>query len=268
MSTNPPILIDAAAPAVCAKKLTIGYPRETVVSEITVSVPRGDSLALVGVNGSGKSTLLKTLVGLIPALAGELEVVGALPGKAPRQIAYLSQFHNAGFILPLRAVDAVRMGRYANHGLLGRMTSEDDDLVREAMQRMGIWNLAGMPLRTLSGGQQQRIFIAQALARRANLLALDEPTAGLDAAGKELYQQALRDELCRGASVVIATHDIEDAMLCDQAMLLARKVIALGPGAEVITPEALLQAFGVVITMNKQQEMGIAVVEREHGHGC
>ncbi len=258
---------DRATPSIEARNLQIGYRNEPVVSNINFSLEQKRSLALVGVNGSGKSTLLKTLVGLLPPLGGELSVLGTESGKTPRQIAYHSQFHQSGFILPLRVRDAVRMGRFANHGLLGRMTSEDDELIDQALVRMGIEHLADKPLRSLSGGQQQRVYIAQVLARRADLLVLDEPTAGLDAGGKETYQQAIRDELCRGASVVSATHDIQEAMQCDLAMLLARKVIAVGPGQEIITPEALMEAFGIVITLTGQQ-IGVAVIEREHGHGC
>ncbi len=252
-------------PTVIASHLDVGYQSETIVQNINLTVNKGQSLALVGVNGSGKSTLLKTLVGLLPPLKGSLSVLGNPPGQSPRQIAYLSQSHTSGFILPLRALDAVRMGRFANHGLLGKMTSADEELVVQAMKSMQVWDLADKPLRSLSGGQQQRIHIAQVLARHADLLILDEPTAGLDAGAREIYQEAIRIELCRGASVITATHDIQEAMDCDQAMLLARKVIAIGRGRDIITAQALLETFGIVITMN-QQNLGVAVVEREHGH--
>ena len=254
-----------AQPAVRADHLDVGYESEIIVPDINFTLARGQSLALVGVNGSGKSTLLKTLVGLLPTVNGELLVLGAAPGENPKRIAYLSQFHTSGFILPLRAMDAVRMGRFSAHGLLGRMTAEDEELVHRSMQRMGVGDLADRSLRALSGGQQQRIYIAQALCKQADLLILDEPTAGLDAGGREIYQQVIQEELKGGTSVIVATHDIQEAMNCDQAMLLARKVIAVGPGHEIITPEALLEAFGIVITLD-QQKVGVTVIEREHGH--
>ena len=252
-------------PTVIARDLHIGYQSESIVKNINFTVKRGQSLALVGVNGSGKSTLLKTIVGLLPPLKGDLNVLGNPPGKSPRQIAYLSQSHTSGFILPLRALDAVRMGRFANHGLLGKMTSVDEDLVVQAMKSMQVWDLVDKPLRSLSGGQQQRVYIAQVLARHADLLILDEPTAGLDAGAREVYQEVIRNELTRGASVITATHDIQEAMDCDQAMLLARKVIALGRGKDIITTQTLLETFGIVMTMNKQN-LEMTVVEREHGH--
>jgi ABC-type Mn2+/Zn2+ transport system ATPase subunit len=255
----------ASEPVVTARVLDIGYHNEPIIQNINFTVEKGQSLALVGVNGSGKSTLLKTLVGLLPAIHGELRVMGSPPGHSPRQIAYLSQFHTSGFILPLRALDAVRMGRYANHGLLGKMTDADEELIVQAMKSMQVWNLADKPLRSLSGGQQQRIYIAQILARHASLIIFDEPTAGLDAGSKEIFQDAIQTELCQGASVITATHDISEAMECDQAMLLARKVIAIGRGKDIITPQSLMETFGIVITLN-QQNLGLAVVEREHCH--
>lgn len=254
-----------SGPTVTANGLDIGYQSELVVQNINFTVAKGQSLALVGVNGSGKSTLLKTLVGLLPPMKGVLHVLGNPPGQSPRQIAYLSQSHKSGFILPLRALDAVRMGRFANHGLLGKMTNADEELVIQAMKSMRVWDLVDKPLRSLSGGQQQRVHIAQVLARHADLLILDEPTAGLDAGAREIYQDAIQNELRRGASVIMATHDIQEAMDCNQAMLLARKVIAVGKGKDIITAQALLETFGIVITLN-QQNLGVAVVEREHGH--
>jgi ABC-type Mn2+/Zn2+ transport system ATPase subunit len=120
-----------------------------------------------------------------------------------------------------------------------------------------------MPLRSLSGGQQQRTYLAQALAHQADLLVLDEPTSGLDAGGRERYLKAIDDELNRGASVIVATHDIQDeAAICQQVMLLARKVVALGAPQQVLTPEALLETFGIVISGGKRLE----VLETKHGH--
>jgi ABC-type Mn2+/Zn2+ transport system ATPase subunit len=131
------------------------------------------------------------------------------------------------------------------------------------MSTMGLENIADMPLRSLSGGQQQRTYLAQALAHQADLLVLDEPTSGLDAGGRERYLKAIDDELNRGASVIVATHDIQDeAAICQQVMLLARKVVALGAPQQVLTPEALLETFGIVISGEKRLE----VLETKHGH--
>ena len=249
---------------IVAKHLNIGYAKQTVVADINFELRQGEAVALIGTNGSGKSTLLKTIVGLLPPLGGRISVFGEHPGINFSRIAYLGQFHSSGFILPIRAIDVVRMGRFPLHGLWKRMNRQDDEIVFSAMRTMGIEKLADSPLRSLSGGQQQRTYLAQVLAHQADLLVLDEPTSGLDAGGRELYLHAFNEELCRGASIVVATHDIqEEAALCHQVMLLARKVIAIGAPADVLTPDALLETFGIVIAGEKK----LHILETKHGHG-
>jgi ABC-type Mn2+/Zn2+ transport system ATPase subunit len=245
-----------------ARDLSIGFDGRVVVAGINFDLPPGQAIAIIGTNGSGKSTLLKTIVGLLPPIAGEIKVFGERPGAHARRIAYLGQFHASGFVLPLQAVDVVAMGRYPLKGLLGGMTAEDEQIIQQAMRTMGIQAQAHKPLRTLSGGQQQRIYLAQVLAHQADLLVLDEPTAGLDAGGRDMYLKAMTDELCRGASLVVATHDIqEEAALGQQVMLLAQKVVAVGSPDKVLTPDALRETFGIVINGGRKP----AVLECRHG---
>ncbi|MCX5998820.1 MAG: ABC transporter ATP-binding protein, partial [Chloroflexi bacterium] len=108
--------------------LDIGYGHDTVVADVNVELRKGKSLGLVGTNGSGKSTLLKTIVGLQRPIRGDVTTFGAAPGTIPERVAYLSQFHVSGFVLPHRAVDVVRRGRFPILGLLGRASSKDEEL--------------------------------------------------------------------------------------------------------------------------------------------
>lgn len=252
-------------PALEARGLTVGYRGTPVVEGLDLVLERGRTLALVGANGSGKTTLLRTLAALLPPLRGELRVLGAAPGAFPARVAYLGQVHRPTGVLPLRAVDVVRMARYAARGLTGRMTAEDERQVARAMDLMGVSGLRGEPLDVLSGGQRQRVLIAQALARGAELLLLDEPAANLDGSARATYRQALRDAAAAGSAVVVATHDVEEAARSDLAMLLARRVVSFGPGAEVLTAEALLSTFGVAA---RRGPGGVLVVEHDHHRGC
>ena len=246
--------------------LAVGYDRRPVVAGIDLVVRRQSSLALVGTNGSGKSTLLKSIMGLIPPISGRLEVFDRAPGSTAVRLAYLSQAHTAGFVLPLRAVDVVRMARFAARGLARPFTREDHDLVEFGMRAMGVEALARQPLRSLSGGQQQRVYLAQVLAHRADLIVLDEPTAGLDAGGRERYLQAFAAELERGATLVTSTHDIAEAVEYDQVLLLARRVVALGPGREVLTADRLLDTFGILLRdPHKEHAQRFVVAEVSHG---
>lgn len=256
---------DYLASCVVARNLDIGYQGQVVIPEINFDLVCGQSLALVGINGSGKTTLLKTIVGLLPPIKGEIKVLGNPPGVNPHQLAYLSQFHDTAFILPLRVKDVVEMGRFTERGLFGRMTPTDRDIIDDSIRRMGIEDLRDSPLRLLSGGQQQRAYMAQVLARQADLIVLDEPTSSLDASGRELFSRILDEERNRGAMVVVATHDIQLASECNQAMLLAHEVVAVGPGEEILTPEALLKTFGIVL-LYQGEDKGVGIVEREHGH--
>jgi ABC-type Mn2+/Zn2+ transport system ATPase subunit len=250
---------------VIAHNLDIGYQGEVIVPDVNFELTCGQSLALVGINGSGKTTLLKTIVGLLPPIKGEIRVLGNLPGRNPQQLAYLSQFHDAGFILPLRVKDVVQMGRFTDKGLFGRMTHEDEEIIGVSLERMGVEDLRDTPLRLLSGGQQQRVYMAQVLARQADLIVLDEPTSSLDASGRELFSRIMDEERKRGAMLIVATHDIQLASECNQTMLLAHEVVAVGPGTEILTPDTLLKTFGIVL-LYQGEDKGVGIVEREHGH--
>ena len=145
-----------AAPYIRANGLGIGYAAEIIVPDINFELKAGQAMALIGTNGSGKSTLLKTIVGLLPVMKGELSIFGQAPGNNHKRLAYLGQFHHSGFVLPLRTIDVVRMGRFPLHGLWQRMGKQDDDVIMGALRAMGIEKLANAPLRSLSGGQQPR----------------------------------------------------------------------------------------------------------------
>ena len=255
--------------ALAADGLAVGYGGRPVVEGLTLELAPGATLAVLGTNGSGKSTLVKTAAGLLAPVAGSLQVLGRPPGDEPRRVAYLGQAQPTGFVLPLRATDVVAMGRFAARGLVGRRTAEDRRLVREGMARMGVADLADEPLGSLSGGQRQRVHLAQALAWRADLLILDEPTGGLDLAGRELLAAALVEERLRGAAVIVCTHDVADALGAEHALLLARRVVAYGPPAEVLTREAVMETFGLVLAeLPGGSDLVMDPVHRHDHHGA
>lgn len=230
--------------AVVMSELAVGYGGQAVVEGVTLDLRPGGLMCLIGTNGSGKSTLLKTLAGLIAPIGGNVEVLGAPPGTQPERVGYLAQRPASSFTLPIRAADVVAMGRFAHLGLIRRARPIDRQLCRDAMQRMGVDAFADAPLLELSGGQQQRTHLAQALARQADVLLLDEPTAGLDPAGREVFAAAIAAERQRGCAVVMATHDLADADDADLVLLLASRLVAAGPPALVLTDDNLRASFG------------------------
>ena len=255
-------------PAVRADGLAVGYEGRAVVDGIGFELGPGETLAVLGTNGSGKSTLVKTLVGLLPPVAGDRDGAGGRAGRVARP----RRLPGPGGAVGLRAAAARGRrggdGALPDRGLLGRMRAGDRRIVAESLGRMGAAHLAHAPLEDLSGGQRQRVHIAQALAWRADLIVLDEPTAGLDVAGRDLLSHALAAERARGAAVVMCTHDISDALEADRALLLSKRVVANGPPAEVLTREAVLETFGLVVAeLPGGQELAMDPTHRHDGHG-
>jgi len=234
----------SGAMALEAEHLAVGYNDHAVIEHVDLTLQPGGLLCLIGTNGSGKSTLLKTIAGLLAPVDGSIRVLGQRPGALPARVAYLSQHPARSFTLPLRAADVVAMGRFADLGLVRRMRPIDHTLCAEAIDRMGVGTFVNRPLMELSGGQRQRTHLAQALARRADLLLLDEPTAGLDIEGRETIARAIAQERARGCAVVMSTHDIDDADTADHVLLLAGRIVASGKPADVLTDEHLRASFG------------------------
>jgi ABC-type Mn2+/Zn2+ transport system ATPase subunit len=229
---------------ISADHLCVGYGKHPVVEGVMLDMHPGELLVLIGTNGSGKSTLLKTLAGLIHPVHGDLHVLGQHAGQLPTRVAYLPQHPVSSHTLPLQVRDVVTMGRFAHLGLFKRTSSSDRDIVSSAMQRTGIDAQANKPIRDLSGGQQQRTHLAQVLAREAEILLLDEPTAGLDINGRKLVTELIAAERARGVTVVMATHELADAEQATSVMLLAQRVVSMGPPQEALRDEYLRECFG------------------------
>ena len=229
---------------VVTENVSIGFGRHTVVSEINFSTEPGALVVLIGTNGSGKSTLLKTLAGMIKPLSGNVLVLGAKPGTRVKNVGYLPQHPVSSHTLPLRVRDVVRMGRFADLGLFSRETAMDRESVENALKKTGSLEFADKPLRDLSSGQQQRAHLAQVLTRQAEVLLLDEPTAGLDIIGRKLVANLIASERARGVTVVMATHELQDAETADIVMLLAQRVVSIGAPDVALRDEYLRECFG------------------------
>lgn len=168
---------------------------------VSLTVHRGAVTAISGPNGSGKSTLLAVLAGLLVPRRG----TATLPRGA--RTALVVQRSEVSDRLPLTVHDVVSMGRWAEAGLLRRLTASDRRTIDECIGIVGLAGYEGRPLRALSGGQRQRVFLAQGLAQRADVVLLDEPTTGLDADTRAVVAEVLVAERARGAAVVCVSHD-------------------------------------------------------------
>lgn len=188
------------------RDVTIAYGRRVVLSHVDADIPRGQLVSLVGPNGSGKSTLLKAIAGLIPLAAGEITLFGEPIAKMRKHVAYVPQREDVEWSFPVSVHDVVLMGRYPKRGWLTRSTGEDRTLVAAALDQLGIADLASRQIAELSGGQQRRAFIARALAQESDVILLDEPMAGIDAATHDRILELFDEWRAQGRVVLQATH--------------------------------------------------------------
>jgi zinc transport system ATP-binding protein len=184
-----------------------GGPR--VLEDVSLRVEQGAFLGVAGPNGGGKTTLLRLVLGLERPASGNVGVFGLAPGArgAPR-VAYVAQRAQLATGTPVTVRETVETGRLAVRGPAGPLREADRRAVQRALERVGLGDRAGARLRTLSGGMQQRAFIARALAAEPALLALDEPTTGVDASSQESLAHLLaelRDEL--GVTILYVSHE-------------------------------------------------------------
>jgi len=223
--------------AVTTTDLEVRYGDVVALSGLTMSLPAGASLAVVGSNGSGKSTLLGALAGTIKPSAGTIEVVG----KAPSLVLQATEVDET---LPITVRDTVKLARYPSVGLLRRFSDADNDAVNHALKRMDAADLAESRLHELSGGQRQRVLMAQGLAQDSQVLLLDEPMTGLDVASRGLVLDVIGAETADGRTVVMTTHSLSDAEACDLVLLLRTTPIAFGTPSTTLVESNLRTAFG------------------------
>jgi ABC-type Mn2+/Zn2+ transport system ATPase subunit len=222
----------------------VRYGTVEALHDVTLRIPRGVSVAVIGPNGSGKSTLLGVLSGLVPLTSGVARVLGELVPAGHGRVAHVLQHTTVRPEVPMTVAETIRLGTYAELGLLRRASAATRERVRSAVERLRIADLVQRQLPELSGGQRQRVMIAQGLVQDAGLLLLDEPVAGLDVTSQRIILEVIAEERERGRTVITTTHDIGSAAEADLVILMATDVVAAGTPEEVLTPEHLSRAFG------------------------
>ncbi len=229
-----------ATDAVVARHMSVRYEDFTALVGATLTVHYGESLGIVGPNGSGKSTLLKTVAGLLLPASGELRVLGMPPRRLrPGTIAYVPQVEAVDWSFPATVWDVVAMGRFARLRFWQQFGAPDREAVQSAIELVGMTPLAARPISNLSGGQQQRAFVARAIAQEPQLLLLDEPTTGVDAATEEALRNIVIRLSGEGLTVMTATHDLDRVdEWFDRLLVLDRRVLALGTPREVVASGA------------------------------
>jgi zinc/manganese transport system ATP-binding protein len=221
------------------RDLTLGYDRHPAVHHLNGEVPRGALMAVVGPNGAGKSTLFKGIVGVLPPLAGRID----LCGLKTRDIAYLPQAAELDRSFPINVYDLVAMGLWRRTGLFGGVGARERDKIHHAIAAVGLTGFESRPIGTLSGGQMQRVLFARLLLQDARLIVLDEPFNSIDAKTAADLFDLVRRWHAEERTVVAALHDLDLVRAnFPDVLLLAREPVAWGVAAEVLTPDNLLKA--------------------------
>jgi zinc/manganese transport system ATP-binding protein len=271
---------ERATPAIRLTGAAVRLGGRFVVSNVDMSIGRGEFIAVLGPNGAGKSTLMKAILGIVPLTAGSAEVLGTTPAQARHRIGYLPQRHGFDRGTPVRGIDLVRLGLDGTRWGLpvalspaarARRASERDR-IRHVIDLVGARAYADRAIGELSGGEQQRLLIAAALVRRPELLILDEPLDSLDLPNQAAVAALVR-RICsqEGVSVLLVAHDVNPLLgYLDRVIYLAGGRALTGTVSEVITAPQLSALYGAPVDVLRASDGRLVVVgqpEAPHVHG-
>jgi zinc transport system ATP-binding protein len=189
---------------------SVAYDGRLALAGADLQVDTGEVVALLGANGSGKSTLVRAALGLVPLVSGSVALFGTPVSRFrdwPR-LGYVPQRTSAASGVSATVREVVATGRLSRVGRLRPMRAADRDVITGALETVDLLDRGRDSVATLSGGQQQRVLIARALASEPELLVLDEPTAGVDAANQEALGDTVRRLTEQGTTIVVVTHEL------------------------------------------------------------
>lgn len=267
--------------AIDTNKLKLNYGETRVISDLSLSLQRGEVTALIGPNGSGKSTILRAIARLLSPVGGTVYLDGCNIAKLKtkeiaRQLAFLPQAQEVPAGVTVR--ELIGYGRYPYQGLLRGLSQEDRAAIHWALAMTQLEPLAERAVDTLSGGERQRAWIAMALAQQTQILLLDEPTTYLDIRHQqEVLSLVRRLNREHGITVGWVLHDLNQAAVYSDRLIVLHKgkVFAEGRSRDVMTPNILHQVFGIEMVVVPHPQNGVPIclpcdpelTDREEGAG-
>jgi len=227
------------------KGLSVSYEKKRVLTNIFLNVESHNVYGVIGPNGAGKSTLFKSILCLIDINSGDVQVLGGDIADVRKRVSYVPQKDDVDWSFPATVMDVVLQGRYPHKKLLQRINTEDRSIAMQALEDIGISNLADRQIGQLSGGQQQRVFIARALCQQAEIFFLDEPFVGVDNLTEEIIIGLLKKLAQEGKTLLVVHHDLSTVeQYFDKVILLNQRLIAYGNTATTFTKENMSKCYG------------------------
>lgn len=236
----------ARPPAVSLRQVTFAYDGLPVIENADLVIQAGEFVSIIGPNGGGKTTLLKLMLGLLQPAGGEVSVFGEPPHRSRHWIGYSPQHPHYDSQFPITVLEVVLMARLERHWG-GRYANEDQQAALNALEELGVADLAPRPFDTLSGGQRQRVLVARAIASDPAILLLDEPTANVDvAAGNKLLEilQLLNERM----TILIVSHDLGFVSQAVKSVVCVNRQVVIHPTSD-ITGEKIIDIYGADLRM-------------------
>ena len=234
-----------------SKKLSVGYGKKVIVSDLEFEVNRGEILTIIGPNGAGKSTILKSIAAQLPVISGKVSIAGTdISAMSAHDIAQKLSVCLTERITAekMTCEDVVSTGRYPYTGRLGILSESDRNIVHEAMELTGISYLSDTDIRFISDGQRQTVMLARAIAQQPDVLILDEPTSFLDINNKLRLLSILRELVrSRNITVVQTLHELDLAQRFSDKILCIKnnKADRIGAPEDIFKGDYVSELYGV-----------------------
>ena len=227
------------------KNVGVSYAMQPhVLKDCNATIEGPTITGIIGPNGAGKSTLLKAILGLIQS-SGEILIDGEPTKKVLQKIAYVEQKSHIDFTFPITIRECVALGRTVKKKPLQRLTKEDWGKVDEAIEEVGLTDLASRQIGALSGGQFQRVLLARCMVQEAQYIFLDEPFVGIDMLSEKVIMTVIRKWKEEGKTILMVNHDLSKVKeYFDQVILVKHAIVASGKTEDVFIKKYLDDVYG------------------------
>lgn len=231
------------------ENLSVAYRGKIALRQIDFELVPGKLTGIVGPNGAGKSTLMKGILQLVNIRSGKISYGDQPLAKQRKKIAYVEQRQDIDLSFPIDVFGVVLFGTYPHLKMFQHPGKKEKAFAYECLEKVGLTEYADRQISELSGGQLQRVFIARALAQKAEWILLDEPFAGIDATSEKIIIELLKELRNEGKSIVIVHHDLHKVTdYFDEVILLNKGLIASGPVEQTYTTRNMEKTYGSEIT--------------------